>query len=275
MQWKNLFTPVADLAVAEARAFMDHRSVGDFELLDVRQPKEYLQAHIPGSRLIPLGELPARLGELDRQKPVIAYCAVGGRSKAAAQYLAGQGFAEVYNLAGGIKAWDGGQVGGEPAAGLELLPAEAPFGDALHLAFAMEEGLQHFYQKLEAVAASAELRQLFARLAGFEEKHKARLAAMFSARENRDMPAVVEPAEVIIEGGGRLADQLLAVSGNLDKVTAALDFAMALETQAFDLYGRLTMQSMNPEAKALFIGLMDEERTHLAFLTRELERHLP
>lgn len=274
MQWKNLFTPVANLPVDEARAFMSKRSVGDFELLDVRQPKEYQQGHIPGSRLIPLGDLPGRVSELDRQKPLIVYCAVGGRSKAAAQYLAGQGFVEVYNLTGGIKAWSGDKVGGEPEAGLELLPAEADFGDALQLSFAMEEGLQRFYQKLQAEAATEETRHLFARLAGFEEKHKARLAALYSERQGRELKVAVEPTSMM-EGGGSFADQLAAVSGSLNKVTAVLDYAMALETQAFDLYGRLAVQSLHPDTKALFFGLMDEERTHLEYLTRELERLLP
>jgi len=272
MQWKNLFTPVANLSVAEARAFMDQRSTGDYELLDVRQPNEYQQTHIPGSRLIPLGELPARLGELDRRKPVIAYCAVGGRSKAAAQYLAGQGFSEVYNLAGGIKVWDGGKVGGALESGLELLPVEAEFGDALQLAFAMEEGSQHFYQHLEAAAATDELRHLFNRLAGFEERHKARLASLFKEKEGRELDAALAAATVgIMEGGGRLADQVAALPGGPDQITAVLDFAMALETQAYDLYGRLVLHSKNESAKSLFIGLMDEERTHLGFLSRELE----
>ncbi len=272
MQWKNLFTPVNKLDVAAARAFMDQRSAGDFELLDVRQPKEYKQSHIPGSRLIPLGELPARLGELDRRKPVIAYCAVGGRSKAAAQFLAGQGFSEVYNLAGGIKAWDGGQVGGESEAGLDLLPTEAEFGDALQLAFAMEEGLQRFYQHLEAAAATDELRHIFARLAGFEERHMARLASLFREREGHELlDLAVTPAAGIMEGGGRIADQIAAASGHVDQLPAVLDFAMALETQAYDLYGRLSLQSKNQNVKSLFISLMDEERTHLGLLARELE----
>lgn len=271
MQWKNLFTPVVNLSVAEGRAFMDERSAGDYELLDVRQPKEYQQAHIPGSRLIPLAELPGRLGELHRQKPVIVYCAVGGRSKAAAQYLAGQGFSEVYNLAGGIKAWDSGQVGGAPEAGLELLPVEAEFGDAMQLAFAMEEGLRQFYQHFEAVAATEEIRHLFARLAGFEVKHKARLAALFREREGRELDVAASYPVGIMEGGGRLAAQLAAVSGTLGQLSAVLDFAMALETQAYDLYGRLALHSENQGAKSLFVGLMDEERTHLGFLARELE----
>lgn len=274
MQWKNLFTPVANLDAAEARAFMDQSSVGDFELLDVRQPKEYQQAHLPGSRLIPLAELSSRLGELDRQKPVIVYCAVGGRSKAAAQYLAGQGFGEVYNLIGGIKAWSGGKVGGEPEAGLDLLPAEAEFGDALQLAFAMEEGLQQFYQQLESTAATEEMRHLFARLAGFEAKHKARLAAQFKEREGRELDVVASSAAVVMEGGGRLAEQVATFSSGLNQETAVLEFAMALETQAFDLYGRLAMQSKNHATRILFVGLLDEERTHLDFLARELENIL-
>jgi len=57
----------------EARTYMNEHKEGEFTLLDVRQPGEYEKARIPGAKLVPLPELPARLGELDPDKPVIAY----------------------------------------------------------------------------------------------------------------------------------------------------------------------------------------------------------
>jgi adenylyltransferase/sulfurtransferase len=74
-------------------------------LLDVREPWEVAIARIPGSLNIPLGEVPQRLGELDREAPLVVMCKVGGRSLRAAQFLAGSGFNNVANLSGGIDAW--------------------------------------------------------------------------------------------------------------------------------------------------------------------------
>ena len=78
----------------------------DTVILDVRQPEEYAERNIEGSILIPLGELPARLGELERFKDqeIIVHCKMGGRSAQACQYLNQQGF-NATNLAGGILAW--------------------------------------------------------------------------------------------------------------------------------------------------------------------------
>ncbi len=75
------------------------------QLLDVREAWEFDVAHIAGARLIPLAELPSRLRELDAARPVIVYCHHGVRSWHAACFLEQNGFAEVYNLAGGIDAW--------------------------------------------------------------------------------------------------------------------------------------------------------------------------
>jgi len=73
--------------------------------LDVRQPWEYDLAHLPGTILIPLGELSARLGELDPARPVAAYCHHGARSMQALRILHAAGFRDIAHLAGGINAY--------------------------------------------------------------------------------------------------------------------------------------------------------------------------
>jgi rhodanese-related sulfurtransferase len=73
MQWKQFITPVANLDADAARLFISDHKEGTYTLLDVRQPGEYEKARIPGARLVPLPELADRLGELDPDRPVIAY----------------------------------------------------------------------------------------------------------------------------------------------------------------------------------------------------------
>jgi rhodanese-related sulfurtransferase len=74
-------------------------------LLDVRQPDEHAYVRIEGSRLIPLNEIPARLGELDAAAPLVAYGHHGVRSLHAARWLRAHGFPNAQSLAGGIEAW--------------------------------------------------------------------------------------------------------------------------------------------------------------------------
>jgi rhodanese-related sulfurtransferase len=74
-------------------------------LLDVREPWEHEKARIESAQLIPMRELPARVGELDPGSEVVAICHHGGRSMQVALFLEKQGFKRVHNLAGGIDAW--------------------------------------------------------------------------------------------------------------------------------------------------------------------------
>jgi sulfur-carrier protein adenylyltransferase/sulfurtransferase len=76
-----------------------------FVLVDVREPFEYDISRIPGSKLIPLGELPARLSELDSADDIVLQCKSGGRSAKALRILQEAGFRKLSNLEGGITAW--------------------------------------------------------------------------------------------------------------------------------------------------------------------------
>jgi adenylyltransferase/sulfurtransferase len=76
-----------------------------FELIDVREPFEYEIARIDGAKLIPLGEIAERVNELQRERPIVVHCHSGRRSAEAVRLLQQRGFANVYNLEGGIDAW--------------------------------------------------------------------------------------------------------------------------------------------------------------------------
>jgi rhodanese-related sulfurtransferase len=88
-----------DITVQEA-----FERIQDAQLLDVREEYEVAQGRIAGSVHIPLGELGARLGELQRDRPVIAICRSGNRSGSATQVLTLAGFS-CQNMAGGMLAW--------------------------------------------------------------------------------------------------------------------------------------------------------------------------
>jgi rhodanese-related sulfurtransferase len=69
----DYFKPVSTLSAEEIRAFLNKKKAGEYNLVDVRQPQEYEGGHLPGAKLIPVGELESRLKELDPTKPTIAY----------------------------------------------------------------------------------------------------------------------------------------------------------------------------------------------------------
>lgn len=273
MKWSALFKPVGNLDPAEAKEFMAARPAGGYQLLDVRQPGEYEQEHLAGARLIPLKELAGRAGELDPDQPVLVYCAIGGRSRAAAQYLNGQGFNQVYNLSGGIKAWQGHKATGPELQGLDLVAPETDYPGSLGLGYALEEGLQRFYLRLAEVVADVGQKELLSRLAGFEDRHKAWLAEEYEALRHGDagLPPLAVGKGELMEGGRTISLVLAGVRHEQLDSAAIFDLAMMFETQAMDLYGRLARQATRPEVRALFLRLVDEEKLHLGFLAKELE----
>ncbi len=74
-------------------------------LIDVREPDEHAIAHIEGSRLIPLKDLPNQLETLPKDREILVHCKAGGRSARAVQFLLDHGFTEVKNVSGGMDAW--------------------------------------------------------------------------------------------------------------------------------------------------------------------------
>jgi adenylyltransferase/sulfurtransferase len=96
-------TATGDIDPTEVKAKLDR---GDnFVLIDVREPHEFQICRIPGSRLIPLGELPKRLAELNPNDEIVAHCKSGVRSGKAVDFLKQSGFRKVRNMKGGILAW--------------------------------------------------------------------------------------------------------------------------------------------------------------------------
>ena len=74
-------------------------------LLDVRQPWEFDVCRIEGSQLIPMGQLPRKLTELDPEQETVVICHHGIRSRSVGRYLEQQGFSKVINLSGGVDQW--------------------------------------------------------------------------------------------------------------------------------------------------------------------------
>lgn len=79
-------------------------ATGSAQVVDVREPAEYGDGHVPGAVSIPMGQLPDRLAEIDRSKPVFVVCQAGGRSSAMTDVLLHHGF-DAHSVTGGTAAW--------------------------------------------------------------------------------------------------------------------------------------------------------------------------
>jgi rhodanese-related sulfurtransferase/rubrerythrin len=274
---KKLFTPVKSVDSDEAKKFMTEHKEGAYTLLDVRQPREYEADHIPGAKLIPLPSLKDSLNQLDSQKPVIAYCAIGGRSFAAAQLLSGLGFKEVYNLQGGIKAWRGQKAVGPEELNLELVRGDETAAEIIALAYGMEMGLGIFYRTMIDKSEDYQLRELLSKLADIETQHKKKLLDLLAEIDSPVKDADAYEADIrpkILEGGFQLNDFMKKNESFLRSVQDVLDLAMMLETQALDLYLRFADRSTHTLTKETLFTIADEEKAHLNSLGDLLERKI-
>ena len=84
-------------------AFAAAHADGAF-VVDVREPREYLAGHVPGAKLVPLASVPARVGELPKDRPVYVICATGNRSQDATWWMRSAGI-DAYSVAGGTSGW--------------------------------------------------------------------------------------------------------------------------------------------------------------------------
>jgi rhodanese-related sulfurtransferase/rubrerythrin len=270
MNWKNLFTPGQSITADKAKEYIKAHKNDSFQLLDVRQPKEYEQEHLPGAILIPLKEVVGRKDELDPDKPTLVYCAAGVRSKAASQLLQGQGFKEVYNISGGIRAWNGTRAGGREDIGMEFFTA-SEYTDIFKMAYAMEEGLKQLYLGLVELVDSEEEKELLRKMAAFEDRHKVALVNGFLP-EGDEIPDI--SGMDVMEGGMNQKQIMAHFAPHLHDMEDIINLGMLLEAQAFDLYSRLGRQEKDPQKLKLFSHLAEEEKIHLNYLVRKLDQLL-
>jgi len=199
---------------------------------------------------------------------------VGGRSRVAAQMLSGRGFKQVYNVSGGIKAWQGKTAVGPQTLGMDLFDGTESPRDFLTVAYSLEQGLHRFYLDMADRAQSPAVQALFEKLAAIEVKHQdtiyeayARLADAAVSREK--FGAVAEKSAV---EGGLTTDQYLELfDPDLSVETEVISLAMSIEAQALDLYQRVGARMENPDAAAIVHGIADEEKQHLERLGKLMD----
>jgi rubrerythrin len=190
------------------------------------------------------------------------------RSKAAAQLLLKADYPHIFNVSGGIIAYEGGKAFGDEAFGMEFFVG-GDFTDVFRMSYAMEEGLRQLYLLLEEMCEDDAVKQLLIRLAQFEEGHKAKIEALFP-----DVPGEEAVSSDTLEGGFDRRQILDHFQDRNVGSSEVIELGMMLETQAYDLYSRLAEKADSDKTKAFFLFMVDEEKQHLKYLSREYDRLL-
>lgn len=270
MSLLNYIKPVTTIKSDDVRNLTEGKKPGETCLLDVRYPDEYDQGHIPGAILIPLPELKNRLDTLNREIPTICYCAVGGRSHAAASILQDAGFKKVYNMKGGFKAWRGVVAKDNPEDGKAIFDGLADPKQVLLLVWSMEEGSRRFYEKMSDAADNSDARALFLKLSQAEASHQRLITDLFHKISGL-APDSASPFYSRFLTDDPLKNKMENLM-NVDEVlewaqthplTEILEFCIRMEAKIYDIYSRLMSVCQDPGFCEIYSRLADEEKAHL------------
>ena len=189
--------------------------------------------------------------------------------------LSGKGFNNVYNLSGGIKAWNSETAFGAEELGLAYFKGNESPDQALVIAYSLEEGLRDFYLSMIPEVKNDDAKELFKDLSEIEVKHQDRIFDEYlrlseeSVTREEFEKAIVVPA---VEGGLTTEEYMNLFQVDWNAVKDIIGVAMSIEAQALDLYMRASDRSRDPQGKKALLQIASEEQTHLDQLGKLMER---
>jgi rubrerythrin len=189
--------------------------------------------------------------------------------------LAGNGFEEVYNLSGGIKAWQREVAVGPEDTGMYLFSEELGVEEAIVVGYNLEEGLRDFYLHMQSRVEKEDAKKLLGQLAAIEIIHQEWLVELYSkvtGTAGTVAELLKKTAEPVMEGGLTTDEYLQRYNTDLNSELEILSLAMAIEAQALDLYQRAAAHSENQETKEILQKIALEERSHLAGLSNYIDK---
>jgi len=264
-----------NLTAEELRKLRETQPEKSYLLIDVRQPSEYEQGHIPGARLMPLPEVETGLFTLPSDRDLIFYCQNGGRSQWAAS-LAGEGEVSektVYNLMKGLLGWEGKILPGYPK--VQIFEKDQNFEQLLKTAMDLEKGAWRFYRYVMERYPDDPIRPVLEQVSIAEKAH-AILIYRFWQKFQKTPPAFDRLYQDlkgnILEGGQSFEDACgLLEDAAHQGSPAVIDLAMTIEYSAYDLYRAMAEHAKNAETGSTFLSIAQAEKAHMRALTRALK----
>lgn len=191
--------------------------------------------------------------------------------------LLSSGMQNVYNMEGGIRAWQGFVAHGPPEAGMAYFSPAANIEEIVGLAWSLEEGSKSFYQGVvNHFAEDKEAQEMFGWLVSAENNHEKHLLETYEALTGvrPDLDKLRDKfrdsvSGAVMEGGVQVKEALAWMEGK--GVSESLEMAMAMEVNAFDLYIKMSRMTEDSQARQIFEKLSEEEQLHLEKLADLLE----
>lgn len=259
-------TEYQDLTVEEVKQYMKKNRDDQYQLIDVRWLEEYTEEHLPGSVLITLDELEERAAEISFDKDIIFYC-LSGRRSVAASILIGSNpdfSAKIYNMLGGILAWDGQCLPDIPD--IKVFGLSGSEEEQLYQAMNLEKGAHIFYEQITKKLQDTKVMDTISTLVKAEEVH-AKMIYSFWAKTQENPPSFEALYDSlsgdILEGGKsveELIDQLAKTENSCHDI---LEMAMMIECSAYDLYRTMAHLKKNTSLEEPFLHLCQSEKSHM------------
>ncbi len=265
-----------NLTPAALRAYMAAQKEKDYLIVDVRQPEEYAQGHIPGANLFPLPTLESKLFDLPSDRDLVFYCRSGGRSTYAVT-LAMDGEVtqnRIYNLAGGMLAWDGKALPDFPK--IQVFDGARSLEDLLMTAMDLEKGAWRFYTHILENNSHAPFAVHFEQLSRAETAHARSVYAIWKADEKnpKDFETLFDELQgEILEGGEPLTTAVQKVAAiESAPCLNLMELSMNIEYMAFDLYRTMAEKADAPRARDTFLSISQAEKGHMRVLAKAIEQ---
>jgi len=156
-----------------------------------------------------------------------------------------------------------------------LLKGDETPQDIIYLAYGLEEGLRKFYASASRLDLEKEVKDVLARLAEIEVRHKQKLFDLYKKVDSADTAIEEFEKKVnveLMEGGFDVDKVLDEISETFKTAAEVLNFAMMLEAQGMDLYLRYAEKSENPQVRDILFGMGDDEKAHLKSLGNLMEK---
>lgn len=262
-----------DLTAAEVKEFMRTTGEDKYQLIDVRLEEEYIDEHLPGAILIPVGEIEEKVADIDPNRDIIFYCLSGKRSVAASVFIGTHPDfnGKIYNMLGGILAWDKHTVPDMP--NVKAFGLSGSKDELLYQAMNLEKGAHRFYEMVLEEFPSAPFTPVMEMLVNAEEVH-AKMVYSFWA-DTQDAPPSFEQVYAslsgdILEGGLELDTLTSKLKMGDTQCHGVIEMAMAIEFSAYDLYRNMAHLNKNTPMAEPFLVLCQSEKSHMRIAAEAL-----
>lgn len=263
---------IETMTVDQLKQFTQDHKEHEYLLVDVREPEEYEVEHIPGAKLVPLMDLELGQAKLEPADHAIFYCRSGARSMRGAMSAAARklGIKKIYNLSGGIGAFQGRTLSEAP--NLKVFDGNENLSELLLRAMDLEKSADKLYGALAENLAGTPVEDLVRKLEEGEEGHARAIYGMLKRVSTDPLPPFEQLYEQldgrVLESGEPLVKLVAWLTSARADRAAILELALDLELKAYDMYRNLAAKTDDPELEKAFYELAHHEQRHARTVAR-------